>query len=63
MEVGQAVLALDLVNPELDLAEDLLLVGDEVTEGDLNDTALERVVRVFCADVRRTLEWVESATY
>ena len=63
MEVGQAVLALDLVNPELDLAEDLLLVGDEVTEGDLNDTALERVVRVFCADVRRTLECVESATY
>lgn len=63
MEVGQAVLALDLVDPELDLAEDLLLVGDEVTEGNLNNTALKRVVRVFWADVRKTLGWVESATY
>ena len=52
MEVGQAVLALDLVNPELDLAERLLLVVVEVSEGNLDDTALKRVVRVFWIDVR-----------
>ena len=48
MEVGQAVLALDLIDPELDLAEGLLLILVEVSQGDLNDTALERVVGIFC---------------
>ena len=48
MEVGQAVLALDLIDPELDLAEGLLLVLVEVGKGNLNNTTLERVVGVFC---------------
>ena len=47
MEVRQAVLALDLVNPQLDLAEGLLLILVEVSEGDLDDATLQGVVRVF----------------
>lgn len=47
MEVGQAILALDFVNPQLDLAEGLLLILDEVSKRNLDDTALEGVVRVF----------------
>ena len=46
MEVRQAVLALDFVNPELNLAESLLLILVEVSEGDLNDTTLEGVIGV-----------------
>lgn len=52
MEVGQAVLALDLVNPQLDLAEGLLLILVEVGERNLNDAALEGVVRVFYDMIR-----------
>ena len=63
MEVGQAVLALDLVDPELDLAEGRILLVVEVTDGDFDDTTLERVVRVFWADVRRGCERVYGATY
>ena len=47
MEVGQAVLALDLVNPQLNLAERLLLILVKVSQRDLNNTTLEGVVRVF----------------
>lgn len=47
MEVGQAVLALDLVDPELDLAERVVLILLEIGEGDLEDTALEGVVGVL----------------
>lgn len=47
VEVGQAVLALDLVNAELDLAEGVVLIVLEVGEGDLEDTALEGVVGVL----------------
>lgn len=47
VEVGQAVLALDLVDPELDLAESVVLILLEISEGDLEDTALEGVVGVL----------------
>lgn len=47
MEVGQAVLALDFVDSELDLTEGLLLILVEISKGNFDDTALERVIRVF----------------
>lgn len=47
VEVGQTVLALDLINAELDLAEGVVLVILEVGQGDLEDTALQRVVGVL----------------
>lgn len=47
VEVGQAVLALDLVDAELDLAEGVVLIVLEVGEGDLEDTALQGVVGVL----------------
>ena len=40
MEVGQAVLALDLINAQLDLVEGLLLILVKISEGELNDTTL-----------------------
>ena len=49
VEVGQAALALDVVNPELDLAESRVLVLVEVAQRDLKDTALERIACVLCA--------------
>ena len=48
MEVCEAVLALDLIDAELDLAEGLLLVLVEVSEGNLNDAALQRVIGIPC---------------
>lgn len=47
VEVGQAVLALDLVNSQLDLAECVVLVLLEIGEGDFEDAALEGVVGVL----------------
>lgn len=47
VEVGQAVLALDLVDTELDLAESVVLIVLEIGEGNLNDTALQGVVGVL----------------
>ena len=47
MEVGQAVLALNLINAELDLAECLLLILVKVSERDFNDTTLKRIVCIF----------------
>ena len=47
MEVGQAVAALDLVDPQLDLAEGVVLILLEVGEGSLEDAALEGVVGVL----------------
>jgi hypothetical protein len=49
VEVGKAILSLNLVNTKFDLAERLLFILIEVTEGDLDDTTLERVVCIFCA--------------
>ena len=47
MEVGEAVLALDLIDTQLDLAERVLLVLVQVSEGDLEDTALQGIVGVL----------------
>lgn len=47
MEVGKTVLALDLVDPQFDLAERVVLVLLEVGKRDLEDTALESVVGVL----------------
>jgi len=47
VEVGKAVLALDLIHTELDLAESVVLIVLQVSEGDLEDTALEGVVGVL----------------
>lgn len=43
VEVGQAVLALDLVHLELNLAESTGLVLGQIAEGDLDNTAVEGV--------------------
>jgi hypothetical protein len=40
MEVGEAILSLDLVNAKFNLAERLLLVLVKVTERDLDNTTL-----------------------
>ena len=47
VEVGQAVLALNLVDPELDLAERVVLVLLEIGQGDLEDSSLQSVVGVL----------------
>jgi hypothetical protein len=47
VEVGQAVLALDLVDAELDLAERVVLILLQVGERDLEYPALEGVVCVL----------------
>lgn len=47
VEVGQAVLALNLVDAELDLAEGVVLILLQVGEGDLDDAALQGVVGVL----------------
>lgn len=47
VEVGQAVLALNLVNSELDLAESVVLILLQVRQGNLNDSALQGVVGVL----------------
>ena len=49
VEVGEAGLALDLINAQLDLAEGVLLVLVQVSEGDLEDTALQSIVGVLHA--------------
>ena len=47
VEVGQAVLALDLVDPEADLAERVVLILLEIGQRDLEDAALQSIVRVL----------------
>lgn len=47
VEVGQAVLALDLVHAELDLAEGVILIVLQIRERDLEDTALQGVVGIL----------------
>lgn len=47
VEVGQAVLALDLVDSELDLAESVVLILLQISQADLDDTALQGVVGVL----------------
>jgi hypothetical protein len=47
VEIGQAVLALHLVDAELDLAERVVLILLEIGERDLEYPALQVVVRVL----------------
>jgi hypothetical protein len=47
VEVGQAVLSLDFIDAELDLAEGVVLVVLEVGKRDFEDTSLQGVVRVL----------------
>ena len=47
MEVGQAVLTLDLVDAEFDLAEGVVFVFLEVGERDFDDAAFKGVIGVF----------------
>jgi hypothetical protein len=47
VEVGEAVLALDFVDAELDFAEGMVFVLLEVGKGDFEDAALEGVVGVL----------------
>lgn len=47
VEVGQAALALDLVDAKTNLAEGVLLILLEISEGYLDDTSLQRVVGVL----------------
>jgi hypothetical protein len=47
VEVGQAVLALDLIDTELDLAERVVLVLLEIGERDLEYPALESLVCIL----------------
>jgi len=47
VEVGQAVLALDLIDSELNLAESVVLILLEISEGDLDDSALQSIVGVL----------------
>jgi len=46
VEVGEAVLALDFINSQLDLAESTIFVLGEVTERDFDNTTLKVVVGV-----------------
>lgn len=47
VEVGQAALALDLVDTELDLSERMVLILLEIRQRNLEDSALQRVVCVL----------------
>ena len=47
MEVSQAVLALHLVDAQLDLAEGVVFIFLQVGERDFEDTTFEGVVGVF----------------
>ena len=47
VEVGQAVLALNLVDTELDLAESVVLILLEIRQRNLENSALQRIVCVL----------------
>ncbi len=47
VEVGQAVLALNLIDTELDLAESVVLILLEICQRNLEDSALQRIVCVL----------------
>ncbi len=47
VKVGQAALALDLVDAKANLAERVIFILLEISEGDLNDTSLQCVVCVL----------------
>lgn len=47
MEVGQAVLSLNLIDTELNLAESVVLILLQIGQGNLDDSSLQRVVGVL----------------
>lgn len=47
MEIGQAVLALHFVDPQLDLSERMILVFLQIGQGDLEYPPLQSVVRIL----------------
>ena len=47
VKVCQTVLALDFVDPELDLSESMALIILKVGKGDFEDPAFESVVGIF----------------
>lgn len=47
MEIGQAVLALHFVDPELDLSERMILVFLQIGQGDLENPPLQSVIRIL----------------
>ncbi len=47
VEVGETVLALDLIHPQLDLAEGVILVLLQIGQGNLDDSALQSIVRIL----------------
>ncbi|KAJ6121234.1 40S ribosomal protein S3aE [Penicillium sp. IBT 18751x] len=47
VEVGQAVLALNLIHTELNRTESVVLFVLQISEGDLEDTALQGVISVL----------------
>ena len=47
VEVGQAVLSLDLVDPELDLSECVVLILLQIRQRNLEDSALQCIVCVL----------------
>lgn len=49
MEIGKAVLPLDLIDTELDFAESVILIVLQIGEGRLKDTASEVVVGILQA--------------
>ena len=47
VKVGQAALALDLIDTELDLSESVVLIFLEICQRNLEDSALQRIVCVL----------------
>jgi hypothetical protein len=47
VEIGQAVLALDLVDTELDLSESMVLILLQICQRNLEDSALQCVVGIL----------------
>lgn len=47
MEVGQAVLSLDLIDTELDLSERVVLILLEIGQGNLENSSLQSIVCVL----------------
>lgn len=47
MKVSQAVLALDLVDPQLNLAESMVLIFLEVGKGDFENTPLKSIIGIL----------------
>jgi hypothetical protein len=53
VEVGQHILALNILNPELDVTERLVLILLEISKRDLDDAAKKGVLRELCLWARQ----------